>query len=179
MPSVQYPPLSPRSIPPVQYPRSIPYWTEGCRISTVDWGFWLTATLWFFIYWHCLPCFDPESVSKDTMSFQDVRYLHRSICANSNMYIYTYIYIYRYLKYIHTYVGLDLSLSPRWVSLGMLDPLIEVSPAILHVYCSMSSCFSSPIEASIFSLRIPRLELYYLSKLQVVLCHHLPSGKLT
>ena len=34
------PPQSPGSIPSVQYPRSIPYWTEGCRISTVDRGFW-------------------------------------------------------------------------------------------------------------------------------------------
>ena len=39
-PPIQYLPFNTsRSIPPVQYPRSIPYWTEGCRISTGDRGF--------------------------------------------------------------------------------------------------------------------------------------------
>ena len=50
MPSVQYPPLSPRSIPPVQYPRSIPYWTEGCRISTGDRGFWHIPISFSYIF---------------------------------------------------------------------------------------------------------------------------------
>ena len=51
------PPQSPGSIPSVQYPRSIPYWTEGCRISTVDRGFWhipiyenICVNIYLYIY---------------------------------------------------------------------------------------------------------------------------------